>query len=274
MQYIGSLQLLGSAAAFLTCGIAFAQTPASIVDRWPDSWGRSDPTGRHAASEPEMDRGYDRVWSIRPQSPVSPIVTMHELAHQIPRRAEREFKRALAAEDKVDREAAITYFQKAIAIDPQFCAALNDLGTTYLRKDQLDLAIEQFNKAIAVDPHAARPYSNLAIAYIRKDQYSDAERAARRVLDLDRAGTRGHFVLGISLVLQEKFTAEMQRSLQKAALDFPYANLWLAIGLAGKGEIETAKDQLRVYLARGEQVGTETVRSLLKQLSLNVNDKP
>jgi tetratricopeptide (TPR) repeat protein len=97
-------------------------------------------------------------------------------------------------------------FRKAIAIDPEFCAALNDLGASYLETDQIDLAIEQFNKAVAIDPHAPKPYANLAIAYLGMGEYADAERAARRVIDLDRAGTHGHLALGVSLVLQNKYT--------------------------------------------------------------------
>jgi tetratricopeptide (TPR) repeat protein len=101
-------------------------------------------------------------------------------------------RRAWDARNKSDLKAAITYYQKAIAIDPEFCAALNDLGTAYLQTDQLDLAIEQFNKAIVVDAHAAKPNSDLAIAYLRQDRYANAERAARRALDLDRVSTHGH----------------------------------------------------------------------------------
>jgi tetratricopeptide (TPR) repeat protein len=257
--------LLRLGSAFISCGTAFAQMPAA-ADRWPDSWNGGHPERRYTTIAVEMDRGYDSSWTIHPQSPVPGIVTLHELKHRTPRRAEREFKRALAAEGKGDRERAIVYFQKAIAIDPEFSAAFNDLGTTYLQTDQLDLAIEQFNKAIAADPYGATPYSNLPLAYLRTEQYNDAERAARRALELDRTGTHGHLTLGMSLVLQAKFTAEMERSLEKAALDYPSANFWLGIGLLTKGDIDNAKVRLTVYLARGEKLGREMARSLMQQL--------
>jgi Flp pilus assembly protein TadD len=210
---------------------------------------------------------------IQPQPPASGVVTLHELAHRIPRRAEREYQRAVAADGKGDHKAAITSFQKAIAIDPEFCMALNNLGAEYLQTNEVDLAIEQFNKAVAVDPHAVKPYSNLAIAYLRKEQFGDAERAARRVLDIDRADTHGHLALGISFVMQRKFTPEIQRSLEKAALDFPCANFWLAIGLLNKGNVETARDRLKAYLTRGDGEGAEVARSLLKKLEPDAQGK-
>jgi tetratricopeptide (TPR) repeat protein len=264
---IASLLLLGFVSAFVSCGTAFAQMPAA-ADRWTDSWNGGDPERRYTTIAVEIDRRYDSSWTIHPQSPVSGIVTLHELKHHIPRRAEREFKRALAAESKGDRERAIMYFQKAIAIDPEFCAALNALGTTYLQTAQLDLAIEEFNKAIAVDPYGATPYSTLALVYLKKEQYDDAERAARRALELDRTSTHGHLTLGMSLVLQAKVTAEMERSLEKAASDYPCANFWLGIGLLNKGEIDNARARLKLYIARGEKVGGELARSLMQQLEL------
>jgi len=272
MQKIGCLPFV-FVSAFLSCSTAFAQMSAVGGDRWPDSWNVIDPERRRMTIVDEMYRGYDSVWTIHPPSPVSGIVTLQELEHQIPRRADREFKKAWAAQRKGDRETAIVYFQKAIAIDAEFCAALNDLGTTYLQTDQPDLAIEQFNKAIAVDPHRAKPYSNLALAYLRKDQYSDAERAARYALDLDRTGAYGHLTLGMSLVLQEKFTAEMERSLERAALDYGSANFWLAIALLSKGDIDNAKTRFKVYLASGQKAGIEIARSLMEQLELVVHDR-
>ncbi|HXJ41067.1 MAG TPA: tetratricopeptide repeat protein, partial [Bryobacteraceae bacterium] len=209
----------------------------------------------------------------RQSSPVDGIVTLHDLAHQPPRKAEREFKRAWAARDKGNLDVAIMSFHKAIALDPKYCAALNDLGITYLQTDQVDLAIEQFNKIIAIDPHSSSAYSNLAIGSLRKEQFTDGERLARRALALDRTSTHGQLALGVSLILQKQFTPEMERSLTKAAAGFPQADFWLAIGLLHKGERESAKDHLKVYLASSEKDCIESARSLLQQLELNADSK-
>src|SRR5262249_40601542 len=149
-------------------------------------------------------------------------------------------------------------------IDPEFCAARNNLGATYLHLKRIGLAIEQFNKAVAVDPHLATPYSYLAAAYLMQEKFADAERAARQEVDLDRAGTTGRLMLGLSLVLQKKFTLEAERSLKKAATDFPQASLLLAPVLAAGGQIEFAKDQLQRYLASGDRSGAGLANQWIK----------
>ena len=164
------------------------------------------------------------------------------------------------------------HFQKAIAIDPEYCAALNELGTVYLRVSRVDLAIQQFKEAVAAGPHRAGPYSNLAIAYPRQSLYDDAERSARRAIDLDRGNAHSHLVLGIALVLQKKFTVEAEKSLRRAAPDFPLAEFWLGVGQIARGDIPSAKDQLKAYLARGPRAGADLAKSLMEQMAAVANE--
>ena len=194
------------------------------------------------------------------------IVTLHELQHHVPGQATKEYERAIKAKDKGDDEAAVGYFKKAIAVDPEFCDAFNGLGATYLRLNRVDLATEQFNNAIAIDPHGAMGYSNLALAYLTQKQYVDAERAARRAIDLDRGATHGLLMLGVSLLLEGKFTAEAERSLRCAVSDFPQANVWHAVLLAAQGDLAHAKEQLSAYIGHADQAGANTAAKILHRL--------
>ena len=267
--------LLGLVTVVMSCNRAFGQMS--------NSHSRPDPgylwanTGAEHQGRPnfedELDRGFGGQFTAHQQHAVSDIVTLHELSHQVPGKAAKEYERASKAVQMGDLEAAIQHYKKAIAIDPEFCAAINNLGSAYLRVNGTDLAIEQFNKAIAVDPHAAMPYSNLAIAYLRQDKYSDAERTARRALDLNRAGVHSRLVLGISLVLQKKFTAEAEQSLTRAASDYPRANFWLAVGHLLRGDIATAKDYLKMCLASGEKTSMNKAKALLQDLDLVAQSK-
>ncbi|HXJ37889.1 MAG TPA: tetratricopeptide repeat protein [Bryobacteraceae bacterium] len=218
------------------------------------------------ADEPNVFFARPDVASQR--GPISALVTVHELRHHVPGRAARDYDRALKAKEKGEDEKAIEYLKKAIAVDPEFSAAINNLGATYLRLDRTDLAVEQFQRAIAVDPHAAVPSSNLALALLMQNEYADAERAARRAVDLNRGGTSGLMVLGASLVLEGKFTAEAERSLKRVAAQFASAKLLLAMWLVGRGEIVTAKEQLRTYIALGEQPGVKMATELLHRIEL------
>ena len=160
----------------------------------------------------------------------------------------------------------LAYFHKAIAADPKFLAAINNLGVTYLEMNRVDGAIEQFTKAIAVDPHAARPHVNLAIAYLRQGLFADAEQAARRAVDLDRVSRYGRLVLGVSSIMKGNFTAEAERSLTQAAQEYTVAKVWLAIGLIARGDIANARDHLRTYVAETGNARSNVAVNLLQEI--------
>lgn len=267
--------LLGLVTAAMSCNRAFAQISDSYT-RADRGYPWSNPGAEHQGHPnfgDEPDRGFGGQFTSRQEHAATDIVTLHELSHQVPGRAAKEYERASKAAQKGNSAAAIQYYKKAIAIDPEFSAAINNLGSIYLRVNGTDLAIEQFNKAIAVDPHAATPYSNLAIAYLRQDQYSDAERTARQAVDLNRASLHSRLVLGISLVLQKKFTAEAEQNLTRAASDYPRANFWLAVGHLLREDIATAKDHLKTCLASGEKTSMDKAKSLLQELDMVAQSK-
>ena len=250
--------------ALVPCGSVFAQAPS--IERW--EYDAQIGPDRPGMIYPRLD---DEVRFEPPRTVGNPLltsktVTLHELSHRVPGRAVKEYERALKVANEGEKENAIAYFQKAIAADPKFVAAINNLGVTYLGLNRVDLAIEQFIKAITVDPHAARPHVNLAIAYLRQGLFADAEQAARRAVDLDRVGGYGRLVLGVSSIMKGTFTAESERSLTQAAREYSIAKVWLAVGLIAKGEIANARDQLRTYVAEAGNSGSTFAINLLQEI--------
>ena len=58
---------------------------------------------------------------------------------------------------------AIACFEQAIQIDPAYADAHCNLGSTFIRKNQLKDAILAYKEAIDIDPNFAQPYFNLGI---------------------------------------------------------------------------------------------------------------
>jgi Flp pilus assembly protein TadD len=195
------------------------------------------------------------------------VVTAQQLGHKVPGKARKEFDRATRAQDRGDYEKAIEHLKKAVAIDPEFTDAANNLGVAYLHTNHVDLAIDQFNKAIAIDPHGTLAYSNLTVALLMREQFMDAEQAARHQLEVERASTRPRFLLGLALIGQKKYTSEAEQNLRRAAVDFPEAHLHLARLFAAKGQIQPAKDQLTEYLASGDLTETAVANDWLRRLN-------
>jgi Flp pilus assembly protein TadD len=193
-------------------------------------------------------------------------VTLHQLTHKIPKKAVKEYEHATKAQSHGDRDAAIEHLSKAVAIDPQFWAALNNLGVNLTLTNRIDLGIEQLRKAIAVDPHAPIAYANLSLAFFKENKFADAEQAARQNAVIDPLAATGPFILGTSLILQQKFTSEAEESLKRAAKQFPEARIALAVVLANRGKVDSAREELDLYLAGDDTSGTELAHKVMHQL--------
>jgi tetratricopeptide (TPR) repeat protein len=177
-----------------------------------------------------------------------PIVTVHESKHSPPRKARNAFSNGRHFLDDGRFSEAITSLGEAVAIDPEFTEALNDLAAAYGKAGRIDEAIPLLNSAIRYDPHWRLAYFNLVIAYISVNELSQAEFTARQMTEI-ADGPEARFVLGLSLTMEDRFTSETQAALTQAEPLFPQATLLLGRVLAGRGEIEAAKLKISAYLA-------------------------
>jgi tetratricopeptide (TPR) repeat protein len=71
---------------------------------------------------------------------------------------------------------AVQYYEKALAIDPDFTAARNDLGSVYLREGYFTLAVQQFKATIQFRPHDTTANYNLGLIYLDQGKYDQAAR--------------------------------------------------------------------------------------------------
>jgi len=80
-----------------------------------------------------------------------------------------------------DFKAAIPFYDKAIALRPDYANAYNNRGALYIQTGETDRGIADLNKAIQLNPSDAMAYANRAMAYRKKGE----EQKARA--DLDKA---------------------------------------------------------------------------------------
>lgn len=81
----------------------------------------------------------------------------------------------LAYQHNGDFDSALSFYQKAIELDPSFAIAYNDAGVIFEAKGQIDRAEGSYLRAISIDPTYLSTYSNLALLYESK---RDLEKAA------------------------------------------------------------------------------------------------
>lgn len=72
-------------------------------------------------------------------------------------------------------DAASASFQRAIALDPNYALAHNNLGEAFGETRQYTRALEAFNKAIALDAQLSRARYNIGITYTRMGNLKYAE---------------------------------------------------------------------------------------------------
>lgn len=207
------------------------------------------------------------VWAPAQPENIPPadggIVTLQQLKHEVPGKATKEWERSEKAREKGDYAGAIAHLRKAIAIDPEFVGARNNLGAILLFSGKYQEAIPELEECIKLDPDNSLPYSNLTIAYLMKKDFEGAERAARRTNDIDRTSTRAKLVLGLTLVMEEKLTDEALNLLLRAAEDFPQARLLSARIYAARGKADEAETAIHEYLASGDTTGTDMANEWL-----------
>jgi tetratricopeptide (TPR) repeat protein len=179
---------------------------------------------------------------------------------------------AAFAEDR--EEVALTLFERAIAVCPQYADAYESLGVILGRHKRYGEAVDLMIRLLGVDPSSVMAHTNLSLYYNQLGRIEDAEREAaeamrvkmrrevvgrdheeaarqesetaaaerrrraemfRQVLELDPDDAMGNFGLG-ELLAEEGRYAEAVDHLERAlAADPRYSAALLALGRAHEG---------------------------------------
>lgn len=79
---------------------------------------------------------------------------------------------------------AETFFQRSLAINPQYVAALYNLGLCCLQTEQFSEAVDTLEMAARLGPDKSEVFSKLGQAYFKIDAHAEAEKAWKRSLHL------------------------------------------------------------------------------------------
>lgn len=88
--------------------------------------------------------------------------------------AEKYREKGFSAQKRGEIPTAISFYKKAISLDPTFAAAYNDLGILQEMTGKLDLSAVSYQKAISLDKYYLPAYSNLASLYEKAGRLEDA----------------------------------------------------------------------------------------------------
>ncbi|MBI1909560.1 MAG: tetratricopeptide repeat protein [Deltaproteobacteria bacterium] len=108
----------------------------------------------------------------------------------------------LSYKKKGDLDLALENYNKALSIKPDFAECLNNLGVLWTAKKDPATAARFLQKAIQAEPGYADPYLNLAIVQEKSGHYQEARLNYRKFLEL---------ASNIPKELREKVRKKMER---------------------------------------------------------------
>lgn len=103
------------------------------------------------------------------------IILAQALAPEFQKQAKDYRARGLELQRSGDLDSAMSFYRKAIELDPLYAVAYNDIAVLYEAKADMEKAEENYLRAIKADKNYLSVYSNLALLYEEK---RDLEKAS------------------------------------------------------------------------------------------------
>jgi tetratricopeptide (TPR) repeat protein len=116
---------------------------------------------------------------------------------QDPKSPEATFGQGALFEAMGDTGRAMSDYQKAIDLKPDYAAPYTALSNLYIARGELDKAIDLYREAIRMNPLDADAHYNLGYAYYSRGDAQHAIECFAQTLRIDPGYARAYFNLGV-----------------------------------------------------------------------------
>lgn len=109
----------------------------------------------------------------------------------------------LGKKDKYEK--AIACYKKAVALDPEFAFAWDNMGMAYRKMMNLDEALKCYKKSLEIDPYGTMPLQNSAIVYELKKDYKNAGDTYLKLIEMEPDNAEGYYGAGRAFYFNEEY---------------------------------------------------------------------
>ena len=179
----------------------------------------------HRAGELSKAEGiYQQILKTDPNQPVA-LHLLGVIAHQ---------------QSKYD--IAVKLITKALAINPDFAEAHNNLGNAFTELGKLDEAVASCHKALAIKPDLAEAHNNLGTALKELGKLDEAVTSYRKALAINHDFVEAHYNLGNAFIKLGKLDEAVASFHKTLAIEpnFVEAHINLGAALKELGRMEEA----------------------------------
>ncbi|MCZ8039749.1 MAG: tetratricopeptide repeat-containing serine protease family protein, partial [Microcystis sp. LE17-20A] len=120
-------------------------------------------------------------------------------------RAAWYLNRGLLYSDLQKYELALSDYNKAIDINPNYAKAYNNRGFLYHNQQKYELALSDYNKAIDINPNYALAYNNRGLLYHNQQKYELALSDYNKAIDINPNDALAYVNRGVVYALTREF---------------------------------------------------------------------
>lgn len=170
------------------------------------------------------------------------MISAGDVAQDVPKPAKKSYENGLKKLDAGKLEDAVSNFQEALKIFPDYVMAHDKLGQCYVNQNKFAEAQSEFELALKINPKFPLTLVYLGMLKVRQKQYSEAIELLESANRMDESFAMSHLHLGISF---------MEKPAQEAG-DFEKAEkaFLTALSLGGKNLAQVHKYLFNLYLRR------------------------
>lgn len=172
------------------------------------------------------------------------------------------YSKALKVTEKGKYKDAIEYYKQALALDPNFVFAWDNMGLCHRRLGNYDEALAAYNKSLTIDPTGSMPLQNIPIVYTYKGEYDKAIDAYLKLLYYDKNNPEAYF--GVGQIYYE-YKKDYETSLGYMCKAY---NLYVQQKSPYRTDAETIIRY--IYAKMKEQKKEDVFNSILKENNINV----